>query len=74
MSFADTELRAYFAARAPDYDAVYLKPEREKDIAFLRRCLPDRLRGRSVLEVACGTGSWTRFWLPRCGHWPQSMR
>lgn len=53
-------MHAYYAARAPYYDAVYLKPERREDIAFLSGHLPSRLAGRSVLEVACGTGYWTR--------------
>jgi SAM-dependent methyltransferase len=61
MTYASPELKAYYAARAPYYDAVYLKPEREKDIAFLSHHLPDRLAGRSVLEVACGTGFWTQY-------------
>ena len=54
------EMQAYYAARAPYYDAVYLKPERAADIAFLAAYLPQRLAGRQVLEVACGTGYWTR--------------
>lgn len=41
------EMRAYYAARAPYYDAVYLKPERRADIAFLVGHLPQRLGGRS---------------------------
>ena len=32
---ASPDLQAYYAARAPYYDAVYLKPERQADIAFL---------------------------------------
>lgn len=60
MSHASPEMHAYYAARAPYYDAVYLKPERAADIAFLAQHLPDRLRGRDVLEVACGTGYWTQ--------------
>jgi len=54
------EMRAYYASRAPYYDAVYLKPERAKDIAFLSEYLPSVFSGRSVLEVACGTGYWTQ--------------
>lgn len=57
-------MHAYYAARAPYYDAVYAKPERQADIAFLQRHLPDRLRGREVLEVACGTGYWTQHLAP----------
>lgn len=64
MTFISPELRAYYAARAPYYDAVYLKPERKEDIAFLAQHLPARLSGRSVLEVACGTGYWTQHIAP----------
>jgi SAM-dependent methyltransferase len=53
-------MQAYYAERAPYYDAVYLKPERREDIAFLSQNLPARLEGRTVLEVACGTGYWTQ--------------
>jgi len=64
MSLASPELQAYYAARAPYYDAVYLKPERRRDIEFLSVHLPARLSGRSVLEVACGTGYWTQHIAP----------
>ncbi len=50
---------AYYAARAAEYDDVYLKPERQDDIASLSSILRTLLAGRSVLEVACGTGFWT---------------
>ncbi len=61
MPHASAEMYAYYAARAPYYDAVYLKPERREDIAFLVSHLPDRLHGREVLELACGTGFWTKY-------------
>lgn len=61
---ASAELRTYYAARAPYYDAVYLKPERRADIAFLSNHLPSRLSGRAVLEIACGTGYWTQHLAP----------
>ena len=57
-------MRAYYAARAPYYDAVYDKPERQDDIAFLKRHIPSRLENRSVIEVACGTGFWSQFIAP----------
>lgn len=60
MDTPSAEMQAYYASRAPYYDAVYLKPERAKDIAFLSDYLPAAFAGRSVLEVACGTGYWTQ--------------
>ncbi|MDP3699422.1 MAG: class I SAM-dependent methyltransferase, partial [Hylemonella sp.] len=53
------DMLAYYAARAPMYDAVYRRPERQDDIAFFQRHIPQRLAGRRVLELACGTGYWT---------------
>ena len=64
MPHPSDEMHAYYAARAPYYDAVYLKPERREDIAFLAAHLPERLRGRAVIEVACGTGYWTQHIAP----------
>jgi demethylmenaquinone methyltransferase/2-methoxy-6-polyprenyl-1,4-benzoquinol methylase len=61
---ADEPMKAYYAARAPYYDDVYEKPERREDIAFLRARLPALFAGRNVLEVACGTGYWTRHIAP----------
>jgi demethylmenaquinone methyltransferase/2-methoxy-6-polyprenyl-1,4-benzoquinol methylase len=57
---ASAQMRAYYAARAPYYDAVYLKPERAGDIAYLADYLPAAFAHLSVLEVACGTGYWTQ--------------
>ena len=64
MSPADEPMKAYYAARAPYYDDVYEKPERREDIAFLREYLPATFAGRTVLEVACGTGYWTQHIAP----------
>ena len=64
MSTTSQEMQAYYASRAPYYDAVYLKPERQEDIAFLSAHLPERFRNRHVLEIACGTGTGHNI-LPR---------
>jgi len=58
-------MRGYYAARAAYYDAVYERPERAADIAFLREHLPSRLAGRDLLEVACGTGYWSQHLVTR---------
>jgi len=54
----------YYAARAPEYDAVYLKPERQADLHAIEAWLLPRFERSRVLEVACGTGHWTRFIAP----------
>jgi demethylmenaquinone methyltransferase/2-methoxy-6-polyprenyl-1,4-benzoquinol methylase len=56
---ATAELTDYYARRAREYDQIYLKPERQPDLARLRARTCDLLAGRSVYEVACGTGYWT---------------
>ncbi|APV48443.1 hypothetical protein BWI17_01335 [Betaproteobacteria bacterium GR16-43] len=54
-------LEKYYAKRASEYEKVYEKPERQAELAWLRNRIPELLRGRTVLEVACGTGYWTQF-------------
>jgi SAM-dependent methyltransferase len=61
---ASPELLEYYRRRAGEYEAIYAKPERQADLALLRRHIPDRLRGRRVLEIACGTGYWTTLVAP----------
>ena len=55
-----TGTEAYYERRAAEYDRVYEKPERQADIAELERLVGQHLAGRRVLEVAAGTGFWTR--------------
>ena len=50
----------YYSRRAREYEAVYAKPERQADLAVLHGRIPALLAGRRVLELACGTGYWTR--------------
>ena len=54
----------YYAARAPEYDAVYQKPERQADLRAIEAWLPAHFADAAVLEVACGTGYWTQFIAP----------
>jgi SAM-dependent methyltransferase len=56
---AEAGLVDYYRRRAGEYEAIYAKPERQGDLAFLEKEIPRRLRGARVLEVACGTGYWT---------------
>ena len=61
-------LQTYYHRRAGEYEAVYDKPERQHELEWLRRRIPELLDGRTVLEVACGTGYWTQFIARRAAH------
>ena len=54
-------MQNYYAARAPEYDRVYLKPERQTDLRAIEHWVRKQFAGASVLEIACGTGYWTQF-------------
>lgn len=60
MSAEACYLGEYYAERAAEYDEVYRKPERQADLARLRRLLPPLVAGKRVLEIAAGTGYWTQ--------------
>ena len=60
-----SDLLQYYSARAAEYEKVYAKPERQHDLAMLRDLVPAYFVGRHLLEVACGTGYWTRLIAPR---------
>jgi demethylmenaquinone methyltransferase/2-methoxy-6-polyprenyl-1,4-benzoquinol methylase len=57
-------MQDYYAARAGEYDQIYRKPERQADLRQMEAWLPGVFSGRSVLEIACGTGYWTPFYAP----------
>jgi demethylmenaquinone methyltransferase/2-methoxy-6-polyprenyl-1,4-benzoquinol methylase len=65
---SDGPMQAYYAARAPEYDAIYRKPERQADLRAIERWVPSRFAGARVLEIACGTGYWTQFIAPVALH------
>ncbi|HEY5000016.1 MAG TPA: methyltransferase domain-containing protein [Usitatibacter sp.] len=55
------QLEKYYEKRATEYEQVYEKAERQDELEWLRGRIPALFRGRTVLEVACGTGYWTQF-------------
>lgn len=50
----------YYAKRAAEYERIYQKPERQADLAALKKLCAESLAGHRVLEIACGTGYWTQ--------------
>ena len=64
MTSIESSMQSYYAARAAEYDNVYLKPERQTDLRAIERWLPPRFAGARMLEIACGTGYWTQFLAP----------
>ena len=58
---ATPRMEKYYSKRAAEYEQIYQKPERQHELDWLRQRIPALLQGRTVLEVACGTGYWTQF-------------
>ena len=58
----DTDLKAYYAKRAAEYDQIYQKTQRKSELSDLQQKLKVYFDQARVLEVACGTGYWTQFY------------
>ena len=60
---ADDKLVEYYRRRAGEYEEIYdwRDSDRQREQDLLSTAIRDSLRGRDVLEVACGTGWWTRI-------------
>jgi ubiquinone/menaquinone biosynthesis C-methylase UbiE len=56
----DATLIDYYAKRANEYERIYEKPERQNDLAKLKKLFQKTCAGHEVFEVACGTGYWTQ--------------
>lgn len=61
-----TSLLEYYTRRAVEYDEIYAKPERQRDLVILRDQVSNILEGHRILEVACGTGYWTALFSEVC--------
>ena len=61
MNADAAKLKDYYHKRAREYETIYDKPERQAELDWLRQRIPQVFRGRTVLEIACGTGYWTQF-------------
>jgi demethylmenaquinone methyltransferase/2-methoxy-6-polyprenyl-1,4-benzoquinol methylase len=57
----DASLIDYYAKRANEYERIYEKPERQQDLAALKKLCQKTFAGHDVLEIACGTGYWTQI-------------
>jgi ubiquinone/menaquinone biosynthesis C-methylase UbiE len=56
-------MEEYYRARAPEYEQIYYRevPARRAEIDDEAARLRELVKGRKVLELACGTGYWTRI-------------
>lgn len=55
-----SDLPRYYAARASEYERIYAKPERQQDLATLATAVSAYFADSQLIEMACGTGWWTR--------------
>jgi len=60
MSELNISMADYYAKRAREYERIYDKPERQRDLSLLKQLCAQILAGHDVLEIACGTGYWTQ--------------
>lgn len=54
-----TDMKAYYARRAGEYERIYARPERQSDLGELQAAIERACVGRRVLDIACGTGYFT---------------
>ncbi len=52
----------YYSQRAPEYEQIYFReiPDRRKEIDNEAGRVRELTAGKTILELACGTGYWTR--------------
>ncbi len=56
-------MEEYYRKCAEEYEEIYRRddPVRREELRVLANALRKTLKGRKVLEIACGTGYWTQF-------------
>jgi len=56
-------MEEYYRRRAKEYEQMYYRREPlwQKGLEQVRKAIKDRLKGRRVLEIACGPGYWTQI-------------
>src|SRR6266480_1914240 len=52
-------LQEYYHRRAPGYDSLYHRADRQEELDEAAKILQQIFFGKEVLEIACGTGYWT---------------
>lgn len=57
---SSSDMQTYYARRAREYERIYHRPALREEYATLFRWIGEALRDLDVLEIACGTGYWTR--------------
>ena len=55
MQNSETSMQLYYAARAAEYDRIYAKPERQRDLAAIKRTAMDRLAAARIGVVLVPT-------------------
>jgi SAM-dependent methyltransferase len=55
-------LREYYRKRALEYEDIYRRkdPDRQKELKKVQSMVREYMRGRHIIEAACGTGFWTQ--------------
>lgn len=59
------DLTDYYSKRAQEYENIYNRPDkvRQQEQNFIAEYIKKSFRGKYVLELACGTGYWTKYLL-----------
>src|SRR5262245_41289026 len=58
---SDSTSIEYYRRRTAESGDCYGPPEMQEDFAWLASWLQKNVAGREVLEVACGSGHWTKM-------------
>ncbi|WNR44342.1 methyltransferase domain-containing protein [Paenibacillus roseipurpureus] len=63
LSEEKLSMQAYYGARAEEYERIYHREDAEfqQELAMLAGVLTHQVKGRRVLEIACGTGYWSQI-------------